>query len=101
MFALPLIASSNSSSVPAGLRDILPYFIIGISALLYSGATGATMRYLWSQQRDKSKNEALQAGQAETGNASRLARLAESADESLSPLSETYASTGAAKTGQS
>src|SRR5687767_5325281 len=68
MFALPLIASSNSSSVPAGLRDILPYFIIGISALLYSGATGATMRYLWSQQRDKSKNEALQAGQADEEN---------------------------------
>jgi hypothetical protein len=81
MFALPLMSSLNSSSVPAALRDILPYFIIGISALLYSGATGATMRYLWSQQRDKSKNEALQAGQAEEDESVRLERLQEAGEE--------------------
>jgi hypothetical protein len=61
-------------------RGPMEYVLIAAAALLYSGATGGTMLYLWNQQREKSKNEAAQAQQLELNDAERLARLSDGAD---------------------
>jgi hypothetical protein len=99
LFVLPLLSPVNVSQDIAA--EILPYLVFGLSALLYSGSTGATMLYLWTQRREKAKKDAGISQQGDEANSSRLVRLAESTDDSLSPLSETYASTGAVKTSQS
>lgn len=65
--------------------DLMEYVLAATAALLYSGSTGATMLYLWTQQRDQTRKSAALAQQSDATAAQRLERLHDVSDDGSVP----------------
>jgi hypothetical protein len=94
-----LLFAMSRGSIPFyfGGWSYLGYALLAGAALLYSGVTGATMLYLWTQSHEKAKNEAAQAEQSAADDAGRLERLTDKEAETQSLL-DMGRSANAAKT---
>jgi hypothetical protein len=83
LFTLPIMSPlyRNLQTAMPGLSDLLPFLVIGLSALFYSGATGFIMRYLWTNEREKPKHELVAEAESSADDAARLERLHDASTE--------------------
>jgi hypothetical protein len=85
LFTLPIMPPLYQTLVHLmpGMMDILPFVIIALSALFYSGTTGFIMRYLWMHERDKGKHELAAAQTSATDVQARLERLHDASEKAV------------------